>query len=189
MIIFKLKQQYCVFSLSDCKKKTTTTTTHWGYSMSGFKILNIYLSYVCIVLHLMQGSGARILLKQRYAFVIPHFRLTWKLFLQTGRRKMCCSTWSINKMYMKELPFEEQADLLSPLCSKYKWEYACNNIQWITLSASRCNKMHTWVWLSFFWSFFFLWFFQTCNEVIMYFVHEVEFSLSRFRCFLDSFFM
>lgn len=60
-------------------------------------------------------------------------------------------------MYMKELPFEDKVDLFSPLCSKYQWEYACNNTQRITLSASRCNKMHTWFWLSFFFSFF-LWF-------------------------------
>lgn len=38
----------------------------------------------------------------------------------------------------------------SPLCSKYQWEYACNNLQRITLSASQCNKMHPWFWLSFF---------------------------------------
>lgn len=40
------------------------------------------------------------------------------------------------------MPFEDKVDLFSPLCSKYQWEYACNNTQRITLSASRCNKIH-----------------------------------------------
>lgn len=53
----------------------------------------------------------------------------------------------------KKSPFEDKVDLFSPLCSKYQWEYACNNTQRITLSASRCNKMHTWFWLSFFCGF------------------------------------
>lgn len=59
------------------------------------------------------------------------------------------------KMYVKELPFEDKADLFSPLCSKYQWEYACNNIQRITLSASRCiTRCIRGFWLSFFVFFF-----------------------------------
>lgn len=75
--------------------------------------------------------------------LLPHFRLSWKWFLQTSGKTLCTA------LSMKEWPFEDKADLFSPLCSKYQWEYACNNIQRITLSASRCNKMHTWFWLSF----------------------------------------
>lgn len=43
---------------------------------------------------------------------------------------------------MIQTPFEDKVDLFSPLCSKYQWEYACNNTQRITLSASRCNRIH-----------------------------------------------
>lgn len=86
------------------------------------------------------------------------------------------------KFTWKKLPFEDKVDFFSPLCSKYQWEYACNNTQRITLSASQCNKMHTWFWLSFFVVL------QTCTEVTMYFVHEDEFStLTCFKCFFRFF--
>lgn len=75
------------------------------------------------------------------------------------------------KCTWKNCHLRTKLTFFSPLCSKYQWEYACNNTR-ITLSASRCNKMHTWFWLSFFVVF------QTCTEVTMYFVHEDEFSLS-----------
>ena len=73
-------------------------------------------------------------------------------------------------MYMKELPCEDKVDLFSPHCSKCQSEYACNNTQCTTLSASWRSKMHT--------RFLIVSFvvFQMCTEVTMYFVHEVELS-------------
>lgn len=90
------------------------------------------------------------------------------------------------------MPFEDKVDLFSPLCSKYQWEYACNNTQRITLSASRCNKIHG----DFVFFFFrcllivlFCVFLQMCTEVTMCFVHENDVSLSHgFKCFLRLFF-
>lgn len=44
---------------------------------------------------------------------------------------------------MIQMPFEDKVDLFSlHSVAKYQWEYACNNTQRITLSASRCNKIH-----------------------------------------------
>lgn len=89
-------------------------------------------------------------------------------------------------MYMKGLPFEDKVDLFSPLCSKYQSEYACNNTQCITLSASRCNKMHIWFDCLLFLSFF------VCGFPNMYFSDNVFctwgwfLTLTRFR---NSFFV
>lgn len=89
------------------------------------------------------------------------------------------------------MPFEDKVDLFSPLCSNYQWEYACNNTQRITLSASRCNKIHG------DFSFppssfdcpFSVFFLRVCTEVTVCFVHENDVSLSHgFKCFLRIFF-
>lgn len=90
------------------------------------------------------------------------------------------------------MPFEDKVDLFSPLCSKYQWEYACNNTQRITLSASRCNKIHGDFVFFFFRCLLIVLscvFLQMCTEVTMCFVHENDVSLSHgFKCFLRIFF-
>lgn len=61
MLIFKLKMAVlCSFLYLIVKKRKKNT--HWGYSLSGFKILNIYLS--CRVLRLMQGGCVWVLLEK-----------------------------------------------------------------------------------------------------------------------------
>lgn len=128
--------------------------------------------------------------------LFPHFKTILKAFFFFFLRDQWhktffffffCTTRSVTNVHeTKNCHFEDKVELfslsLSPLCSKYQWEYACNNIQRITLSASRCNKMHTWV----FWLSFFVVFSRRVTEVTMYFVHEDDFfSLS--HCFKNVF--
>lgn len=87
---------------------------------------------------------------------------------------------------MIQMPFEDKVDLFSlHSVAKYQWEYACNNTQRITLSASRCNKIHN----DFFCPFFCV-FLRTCTEVTMCFVHEngVSHSHMASNVFSDFFF-
>lgn len=88
---------------------------------------------------------------------------------------------------MIQMPFEDKVDLFSlHSVAKYQWEYACNNTQRITLSASRCNKIHN----DFFCPFFCV-FLRMCTEVTMCFVHENDVSHSHMasNVFSDFFFL
>lgn len=139
------------FSLSDCKNQHKTNT-HWGYSLSGFKILNIYLW--CLQSSSPNARRPCLGFNRKRASVIPHFRQQWKFFLVffSPLQHISTSLFQHVKRHhctCKNCHLRTKLTLFSLPCSNYGWEYAGNNLQRITLSASRCNRMHQWFGLSF----------------------------------------
>lgn len=115
MIIFKLKRQYCVFSLSDCKNHSLRL------QFVRFRDTK-YLPLLC--LHSCSpdaGMWCLDFIKQSLGMLLLFPILDYpETVVSSDQWHKHFAPHEVLQMYMKGLPFEDKVDLFSPLCSKYQ---------------------------------------------------------------------